>query len=94
MPYYFRSYKEFGCGLGQISRLEWIKDWRQELFWSLYLDVNMDYVKDAITEYCEANNVRFLCDCDWLYCVSNRKQYNDIMSIINSILYEGEEDCV
>lgn len=87
-----KKYKEYGR---EVSRKDWIKDWRQELFWNLYLDVDMYDVEDAITEYCEANKIQFSCTGCWLYCISNRKVYNDIMRIIDEILYyRYEEDCV
>lgn len=87
-----RNYDEYGCEPGQINRKTWTKNWRMKLFWSSYFDVQMDYVKKPLEDYCKSNNVEYQITCDWFYCISNRKQYNDIMRIVDSILYKQYED--
>lgn len=86
--YIVKNYKKYGRGPGEINRKTWIKNWKEELFWSRYLDVDEEYVKNAVTEYCEANDIQFEFDCGCFYCISNRKQFNDIYWIMDSILEE------
>lgn len=69
-----------------INYKTWIKNWRMNVLWSRYFDYQMVDVEDAITEYCETNGLEFSINGCWLYCISNRKQYNDIMKIVNEIL--------
>lgn len=76
----------------QIDRKTWCRNWRQKAYWNIYLDVDMYDVENDITKYCESNNIEFLIDGGWFFCISNRKQYNDIMKLIDSILYVEEED--
>lgn len=83
--------KRYGTGNDSIDRKTWIRNWRQEAFWSIYLDVDMYDVEDDITKYCQSNGIEFLIDCQWFYCISNRKQYNDIMNLIDSILCAREK---
>lgn len=89
---YCQDSKEFGV---TIDRKTWIKNWRMNVLWNRYFDYQMCDVEGAIIEYCERNDLEFCIDGGWLYCISNRKQYNDIMKIVNEILdelYGGDWD--
>lgn len=76
-----------------ICRKTWIKKWRKVVCWSLYLDYQCIDVKDDVEKYCKDNKIQVECDNCWIYCISNRKSYNDIMNIINKVLCDiyGED---
>lgn len=86
---YGESYKEYRK---DISRKEWIKNWRLEIYWEQYMDVDVEYVEDAVTKYCEDNKLEFNFAGGWFCCISDRRQYNDIQRIINDCLSFRDEE--
>lgn len=83
-----KEYKEYGK---DINRKEWIKNWGETVQWSVYYDCQIYDIEEPIEQYCLKNDIPFLSDGGWIHCISNRKQYNDIMKLIDEILYSEDE---
>lgn len=84
------GYKEYGTN--GINRKWWIKNWREALYWSAYFDYQIADIKNAVVQYCNKNNIPISIDGGWMYCISDRRQYNDIMRITHKILRDEEEE--
>lgn len=80
--------KEFGK---DISRREWVKDWRMVICWRRYLDYTVIDLEGPIADYCYRNNLKFTFNGSWLICESNRYHYNNLMNLIDNY-YEDEID--
>lgn len=91
--YMYEECKHFGGRDHSISRQEWIKNWREVVCWERYYDYQIVDIENAVTAYCEHNNIPFAINGCWLCCASNRYHYNNIMKLIDEVLYgDYEED--
>jgi len=93
---FIRKYYEDGIGFDRkckiqefgkdIFRKEWIRDWSRLVLVKDYYDIDIYYVEGPIKDYCEKNGIDFMIDGAWIWYVVDRKQYNDISSIVCNIL--------
>ena len=84
------GYKEYGRD--GANRKWWIKNWREVLYWKAYFDYQIFNIENDVLRYCNTNDIPVSIDGGWIYCISDRRQYKDIMNIIYGILGEEEEE--
>ena len=66
-----------------ITSKEWIKNWRKVIVWRRYYDHDISDIKDLLQPFFLKNKIPFCVVSGWLYCMSNRKIYNDVLRITN-----------
>ena len=86
---YSRWRKRLGV---DINRKTWIKNWRTKVLWELYCDYQIIDVEARVKNYCLKERIDYSIDGGWFLCVSDRRQFNDIMKLINDVIFESEED--
>ena len=82
-------HKRFGV---DIDRKNWIKNWRTKVLWERYCDYQIIDVEARVKNYCLKERIDYSIDGGWFLCVSDRRQFNDIMKLINDVIFESEED--